>query len=79
MSPDVQREVEEVFPLYSEGSMCQYFLSQSYGYYIHIIPEVCSEFHVVDVGFVMALLQRDYSYRYHLIIQELVLETSLVP
>ena len=51
-------------------------LSQSYGYLIHIIPKLCSEFHVVDVGFIMALLRRDYSFRHQLIIQELVLETS---
>ena len=31
-------------------------LSQSYGYYIHIIPELCSEFRVIDVGLIMALL-----------------------
>ena len=31
-------------------------LSQSYGYLIHIIPELCSKFHVVDVGLIMALL-----------------------
>ena len=37
------------------------FLSQSYGYYIHIIPELCFEFRVVDVGLIMALLRRDYS------------------
>ena len=49
-------------------------LSQSYGYYIHIILELCSKFHVVDVGVIMAL-QRDYSYRHQLIIQEIVLET----
>ena len=51
--PDVQREVEEVFPLQSEQSLCQYFLSQSYDYYIHIIPELCSEFHVINVGLIM--------------------------
>ena len=49
-------------------------LSQSYGYYIHIIPELCFEFHVVDVGLIMALLQWDYSCRHQLIIQEIVLE-----
>ena len=32
-------------------------LSQSCGYYIHIIPELCSEFRVVDVGLIMALLR----------------------
>ena len=51
-------------------------LSQSYGYYIHIIPQLCSEFHVVDVGLIMALLRRDYSCRHQLIIRELVLETK---
>ena len=52
-------------------------LNQSYGYYIHIIPELCSEFRVVDVGLIMALLRRDYSRRHQLIIQEIVLETNL--
>ena len=54
-------------------------LSQSCGYYIHIILELCSEFHVVDVGLIMALLRQDYSFPHQLIIHELVLETSLVP
>ena len=36
-------------------------LSQSYGYIIHNISELCSEFCVVDVGLIMALLRRDYS------------------
>ena len=31
-------------------------LSHSYGYLIHIIPELCFEFHFVNVGFIMALL-----------------------
>ena len=35
-------------------------LSQSYGYYIHIILELCSEFCVVNVGLIMALLRRDF-------------------
>ena len=54
-------------------------LSQSYGYLIHIIPELCFKFCVIDVGLIMALLRRDYSCRHQLIIQEIVLETSLVP
>ena len=54
-------------------------LSQSYGYYVHINPELCSEFHVIDVGLIMALLWRDYSCRHQLIIREIVLETNLVP
>ena len=54
-------------------------LIQSYGYLIHIIPELCSKFRVIDVGFIMALLQRDYSCRHQLIIREIVLETNLVP
>ena len=54
-------------------------LSQSYGYYIHIIQELCSEFCVVDVGLIMALLRQDYSCRHQLIIQEIALETNLVP
>ena len=52
-------------------------LSQSCGYYIHIILEICSEFRVIDVGLVMALLRRDYSHRHQLIIWEIVLETKL--
>ena len=51
-------------------------LSQSYGYYIHIIQELCSKFHVVDVGLIMALLRQDYSRRHQLIIREIVLETK---
>ena len=51
------------------------YLSQSYGYYIHIIPELCSKFRVVDMGLIMALLQRDYYRRHQLIIGEIVLET----
>ena len=55
-------------------------LSQSCGYYIHIIPELCFEFHVIDVGLIMALLRRDYPHRHQLIISEIVLETKkLVP
>ena len=50
-------------------------LSQSYGYYIYIIPELCSEFYVVDVGLIMALLRWYYSRRHQLIIREIVLET----
>ena len=52
-------------------------LSQSYDYYIHIIPELCSEFHVVNVGLIMALLRWDYSRRHQLIIWEIVLEKKL--
>ena len=55
--PDVQRGFEEVLPLQSTQSFVSVFLSQSYGYYIHIIPELCSEFRVVDVGLIMALLR----------------------
>ena len=57
----------------------QLALSHSYGYVILKIPELCSKFRVIDVGFIMALLRRDYSCQHQLIIQELVLETSLVP
>ena len=35
-------------------------LSQSYGYNIHIILELYSEFRVVDVGLIMALLRREF-------------------
>ena len=55
------------------------FLSQSYGYIIYNILELCFEFRVVNVGFFMALLRQEYSCRHHLIIHELVLDTSLVP
>ena len=67
VSPDVQRGSEEVF--------VSVYLSQSYGYYIHIIPELCSEFRVVDVGLIMAHLRIDYSRQHQLIIREIVLET----
>ena len=53
--PDVQREVEEVY-LYSQKVSVSVLLSQSYGYYIHVIPELCYEFRVIDVGLIMALL-----------------------
>ena len=78
-------------PMFKENS-CWYFtpavkttflsqllFSQSYGYIILKISKLCSMFHVIDVGFIMALLRRDYSCRHHIIIQELVLKTSLVP
>ena len=61
MPPDVQREVEEVFSFAVKIVSVSILLSQSYGYYIHIIPELCSEFCVVDVGLIMSLLRRDYS------------------
>ena len=51
-------------------------LSQSYVYIAYNIPELCFEFHVFDVGFIMALLQRDYSRRHQLMIREIVLETK---
>ena len=54
-------------------------LIHSYGYFIHIIPELCSEFRVLDVGFIMALLRQDYFRQHQLTIQEIVLETNLVP
>ena len=56
MSPNVQRGFEEFLPLQSTQYFVLVFLSQSYGYYIHIIPELCSKFCVVDVGLIMALL-----------------------
>ena len=46
---------------------------------IYNIPELCSEFHVVDVGFIMALLRREYSCQHQLINKELVLEMIFVP
>ena len=54
--PDVQRELEEVTSVVKTVSV-SVLLSQSYGYYIHIIPEQCSEFHVINVGLIMALLR----------------------
>ena len=56
VSPDVQREVEEVFTSAVKTVSVSVLLSHSYGYYIHIIPELCSEFCVVDVGLIVALL-----------------------
>ena len=64
------------FYLCSQNSLCVNTFESVYGYLIHIIPELCSEFHVVDVGLIMALLRRDYSHRHHLIIREIVLETK---
>ena len=78
VSPDVQREVESL-PLQSKQSLCQYLLSQSYGCIIYIIMELCSKFCVVDVGFITDLLRRDYSCQHQLVIQELILETKIVP
>ena len=52
-------------------------LSQSYGYIIYNILEFFSEFCVIDVGFIMALLRWDYSHRHQLIIREIVLEKKL--
>ena len=53
---DVQRGFEEVLPLQSTQSFVSVFLSQSYGYYIHIIPELCFDFRVVNVGLIMDVL-----------------------
>ena len=76
MLPDVQREFEEVFTSTIKMISVSIILSQSYGYYIHIILELCFEFHVIDVGLIMALLRRDYSHQHQLIIQEIVLEKN---
>ena len=54
MPPDVQREFEEFLPLQSTQSFVSVFLSQSYGYYIHIILELCSKFHAIDVGLIVS-------------------------
>ena len=67
------------FHLCSLHSLCVNIFELAYSYYIHIIPELCSEFRVIDMGLIMALLRRDYSRRHQLIIREIVLETSLVP
>ena len=40
------------------------------------IPKICSEFRVIDLGFIMTLLRRDYSCRLQLILWELFLETK---
>ena len=66
-------------PAVKNNFSCQLILSQSYGYIILKILKLCSEFHAVDVGFIMTLYRWDYSRKHKLIIQELVLETSLVP
>ena len=78
MPPDVQKEVISL-PLQLKQPFASVLLSQFYGYIIYNILEFCSEFRVVDVGFIMDLIRRDYSCRHHLIIQELVSEKSLVP
>ena len=54
-------------------------LSQSCGYYIHIIPELCSKFRAFNVGLIMALLRWDYSHWHHLIIQVSLRNKNLVP
>ena len=56
--------------------LCHLLLSHSYGYIILKILELCFEFRVVDVRFIMSLLRWDYSCRLYLIIQELLLEIS---
>ena len=55
MPPDVQRGSKEVLPLQSTQSFCQY-LSVSHMVTTFTSLELCSEFHVVDVGLIMALL-----------------------
>ena len=45
------------FYLCSQNSLCISTFESVYGYLIHIISELCSEFHVVDVGLIMALLR----------------------
>ena len=69
------KEKKEVYPC-SWNRICVSTLSQSYGYVIYKILKLCSKFSVIDVGFIMDLLRRDYSYRHQLIIQKLVLETK---
>ena len=49
--PNVQRK-ERSLPLQLKQPLCQ-----SYGYVNYNIPELCSKFRVVDVGFIMALLR----------------------
>ena len=53
--------VLRVYTCSQNNFLCQLLLSHSYGYIILKIPELCSKFCVVDVGFIMALLRRDYS------------------
>ena len=73
--PDVQREVKKVY-LCSQNSLCvSTFESVLWLLHSHY-SRTMFEFHVVDVGFIMALLQREYSYRHQLIIQEIVLEKN---
>ena len=62
---DVQREVEEAFTFAVKTVSVSVLLSQSYGYYIHIIPELCSQFCVINVGLIMA---PHYSHQHQLII-----------
>ena len=69
----------KIFTLAVKTNFVSVILSQSYGYIIYDIPKLCSNFHVIDVGFIMALLRQDYSHRHQLIIQKIVLETILVP
>ena len=60
--------VLRIYTCSQNNILCQLLLRQSYGYIIFKIPKHCSEFHVIDVGFIMALLRRDYSYQHQLII-----------
>ena len=56
MLTDVQRGFEEIFTSAVYIVFVSVSLIQSYGYYIPIIPELCSEFRVINVGLIMALL-----------------------
>ena len=56
MPLDVQREVEEVY-LYNQNSLYVSTFESVQWLHIHIILELCYEFHVVDVGLIMALLR----------------------
>ena len=72
--PDVQREVEKVY-LCSQNSLCvSTFESVLWLPHSQYHSRTLFWVHVVDAGFIMALLWRDYSCRHQLIIQEIVLE-----
>ena len=73
--PNVQSGFEEVLPLQSTQSLCQYLWVIHMVTTFTIIQELCSEFHVIDVGLIMAFLGRDHSCWHQLIIRQIVLET----
>ena len=74
VSLDVQREFEEVY-LSSQNNLCV-STSESVLWLLHSHhSKTMFRVRVIDVGLIMALLRRDFSYRHQLIIREIVLET----